>query len=112
MPSSIALSLSVGVLAGVAAYIALGPLAAILQVWAVFIGWGCFFHSGGNEGLESGIIGNIFGVVSAIITTLLVLNVNLGPLTAAVWVGVLVIIIVYAGATIPLFANIPAAVYG
>ena len=113
MPSSIALSLSVGVLASVATWLVLGPLSAFLLLWAAFIGWGCFFHSGGSmDGLKSGVIGNIFGVVCAFITAMLIFNVSLGALTAAIWVGVVVIGLVYVGATVAIMGNIPAAVYG
>ncbi|PHS72975.1 MAG: hypothetical protein COB22_03585 [Cycloclasticus sp.] len=113
MPSSIALSLSVGVLSGIATWLVLGPLSAFLLLWAAFIGWGCFFHSGGTmDGLKSGAIGNVFGVICAVITAMLIFNVNLGALTAAIWVGVVVIGLVYIGATVSIMGNIPAAVYG
>jgi hypothetical protein len=49
MPSLIALALSIGVLAIVATWLFLGPLAAILmQIWQAFIAWACFFHSGAD----------------------------------------------------------------
>jgi hypothetical protein len=108
-----ALSISVGILAGIATWLVLGPLSAFLLLWAAFIGWGCFFHSGGTiEGLKSGAIGNVFGVVCAVITAMLIFNVSLGSMTAAVWVGVVVIGLVYIGSTVAMMSNIPAAVYG
>ena len=48
MPQLIALSLSIAVLGGIWAFLALGPLAGFVLVWAGFVAWGCFFHSGGD----------------------------------------------------------------
>ena len=43
MKSLVALSISIGVLGGIAAALCLGPLAGKVLIWAVFIAWGCFF---------------------------------------------------------------------
>jgi len=49
MPSLFALALSIGVLAVVATWLFLGPLAALLmQIWQAFIAWACFLHSGAD----------------------------------------------------------------
>jgi hypothetical protein len=112
MPSLLALSLSIGGLGAVATFLALGPLSAILQIWVIFIAWGCFFASGGNaEGMKGAIASHILGAILAAIALILISKVALGPVTAPVWVGLLVGIMVYAS-TIELFANIPASVYG
>jgi hypothetical protein len=44
----LALSVSVGVLGGIWAFIALAPLAGFALVWAGFIAAGCFFAAGGD----------------------------------------------------------------
>ena len=110
-----ALSLSIGVLGGIAAWVFLS-LGGIL-IWAAFIGWACFFHMGGdNNALRNTIVGNIFGSVCAWIAAVIILSVPLAdkltlPLWAGIVVGVTVWVICYA-ATIKAFSSIPANVYG
>ena len=60
MPQPLALSLSIGVLGAIWAFIAfVDPLSSFLLVWAGFIAWGCFFHTGGdNKALVKTIVGN------------------------------------------------------
>jgi len=43
-----ALAVSIAVLGGVWAFLALNPLASVALVWVGFIAWGCFFHTGGD----------------------------------------------------------------
>ena len=112
MPSLLALSLSIGGLGAVATFLALGPLSAILQIWIIFIAWACFFASGGDtEGMKGAIFGHVMGAVLGAIALILISKVALGPVTAPVWVGVTVAVMVYASG-IQIFSNIPAAVYG
>src|SRR5689334_11207314 len=49
VPQLFALSLSIAVLGAVWAFLALGPLSGFVLVWAGFIAWGCFFHTGGDQ---------------------------------------------------------------
>jgi hypothetical protein len=113
----VALAISIGVLGGIATWVALGPLAGYLQIWAIFIAWGCFYHSGGKEtGLKNTIVCNIAGAVVAWIALIIVLKTGLGdsmgvPLWAGIVVGVTVLIMVLL-AKIPALATIPAMVYG
>ena len=44
-----ALALSIAVLGGVWAFLALNPLAGVALVWVGFIAWGCYFHTGGDS---------------------------------------------------------------
>ena len=70
-----ALSVSIAVLGGIWAFLALGPLSGAVLVWAGFIAWGCYFHTGGNtDALKKTIAGNIYGAVLAGIALLLVVN--------------------------------------
>ena len=110
-----ALSLSIGVLGGIAtwAFLSLGGIV----IWAAFIGWACFFHSGGDtKALQTTIVGNIFGSIMAWVAAVLILAIPLAdtlslPLWAGIVVGATVWVICY-GATIKAFSSIPANVYG
>ena len=44
-----ALAVSVSVLGAIATYVCLSPIGFGLQIWAVFIAWGTFYHCGGKE---------------------------------------------------------------
>ncbi len=116
MSSNSALAISVGVLGAIATYLFLGPLGGTLQIWAAFIAWGCFFHCGGKEsGLQSAILGNAAGAIVGGLTLLAAGAAIGGNMPAAVWPAICVGIGVAAMvllANIPLFASIPAQVYG
>jgi uncharacterized membrane protein YagU involved in acid resistance len=106
-----ALSIAIGALAAVATYLCLGtPLG--LQVWALFIGWGSFYHSGGKEaGLKNSAINHIWGSFVAAIALIAVAKIGGGTLGASLIVGISVVLMVF-GAHLPLLGTIPAAVYG
>ncbi|MGH8711424.1 MAG: DUF1097 domain-containing protein [Burkholderiales bacterium] len=115
MSKMVALSLSIGVLGGIAAWAFLS-VGGIL-IWAAFIGWACFFHMGGdNNALRNTIVGNIFGSVCAWIAAIIILAVPLADkLTVPLWAGIVVGVTVWAicyAATIKAFSSIPANVYG
>ena len=111
-----ALSVSIAVLGGVWAYLALGTLAGSTLVWVGFIAWGSFFHSGGdNSALQKTIVGMIYGAVLAGIALHLVgtnpLGLPAGALAAAVYIAVTVFfLVIVAGQT--LLSVVPANVYG
>ena len=110
-----ALSLSIAVLGGVWAYLALGPLAGFVLVWAGFIAWGCYFHTGGDTpALQKTIAGMIYGAVIAGVALYLV---GLNPLGLpgaagpAVYIAVTVFfLVIVAGCN--LLSVVPANVYG
>jgi len=110
-----ALSLSIALLGGLWAYLALGPLAGYVLVWAGFIAWGCYFHSGAdNAALQKTIAGMIYGAVIAGIALWLVGSNPLGlpgAVGPAVYVGVTVFFLVIV-AGINLLSVVPANVYG
>ncbi len=116
MSKSLALALSIAVLGGVWAFLALGPLAGYVLVWAGFIAWGCYFHTGGDTAaLQKTIAGIIFGAVIAGIALWLVgsnpVGLPEGAVAAAVYVGVTVFfLVIVAGNT--LLSVVPANVYG
>lgn len=115
MPQLTALSVSIAVLGAVWAYLALGPLAGFVLVWAGFIAWGCFFHCGGDQkALVKTIVGNAYGAVIAWIALLIITHLpanSLGALLPAIVVGVTVFFLVIVASIEPLSA-VPAQVYG
>ena len=117
MSTNTALAISVGVLGAIATWLFLGPLGGALAIWAAFIAWGCFFHCGGKEhGLQSAILCNAAGAIIAGITLIVATKTGLAdklglPVWAAICVGIGVAAMVLL-ANIPLFAAIPAQVYG
>lgn len=110
-----ALALSIAVLGGVWAFLALNPLAGAALVWVGFIAWGCYFHTGGdNAALQKTIAGMIFGAVMAGIALTLVVSGTLGglgALAAPVIIAVTVFpLVIVAGCN--LLSVVPANVYG
>lgn len=110
-----ALAVSIAVLGGVWAFLALGPLAGAVLVWAGFIAWGCYFHTGGdNAALQKTIAGMVYGAVLAGVALWLVVNNPVGlPAAAAapIYVAVTVFFLVIVAGFNPLSA-VPANVYG
>ncbi len=114
MSMLIALTISISVLAVIATYCFLGPLAAMnAQIWQAFIAWGCFFHSGGKvAGLKNTLICMIFGAVIGALSVVLIGQLGaLGSFAAPVAVGIGVAVLVL-GAHLPALSTIPASVYG
>jgi hypothetical protein len=110
-----ALGLSIAVLGGVWAFLALNPLAGVALVWVGFIAWGCYFHTGGDSAaLQKTIAGMSFGAVMAAIALALVSSGTLGglgALAAPVIIAITVFpLVVVAGMN--LLSVVPANVYG
>jgi hypothetical protein len=113
----VALAVSIGVLGGIATWVSLGPLAGVLQIWAIFIAWGCFYHCGGKEtGLKNTIVCNIAGAIVAWIALLIVVKTGLADtIGLSLWAGIVVgatVLIMVLLAKVPALATIPAMVYG
>jgi hypothetical protein len=115
MTELLALSVSVAVLGGIWAFIALGPLGGFALVWAGFIAAGCFFAAGGDtKALSKTIVGTIYGAIIAWIALLIIANVPipaLGTVWPAIVVGVTVFFLVIVAST-DLLSCVPANVYG
>ncbi len=114
MPALLALAVSVGVLAVVATWLFLGPLAAFeAQVWQAFIAWGCHYQCGGKlTGTRNTIVCMAFGAVVGMAAVLLAAQMGaLGELAAPIAVGLGAALIVLS-AHIKLLETIPASVYG
>lgn len=115
MPQLVALSLSIAVLGAIWAFLALGPLAGFVLVWAGFIAWGCFFHSGGDQkALIKTICGTAYGAIVAWIALLIIFRGGvggMGTVAIAIVVGVTVFFLVIVAKIDPL-SVVPANVYG
>jgi hypothetical protein len=115
MSELLALSVSVGVLGGIWAFIALGPLAGYALVWVGFIAAGCFFAAGADtKALTKTIVGMIYGAVIAWIALLIIAKVPvpaLGTVWPAIVVGVTVFLLVIV-ASADLLSVVPANIYG
>jgi ABC-type phosphate transport system permease subunit len=115
-----ALALSIAVLGGIWAYIALGPLGAEdgtveALVWVGFIAWGAFFHSGADDAaLKKTIVGMIYGSVIAGVALSLVGANPLGLAGAvgpAVYIAATVFLLVIVAGQ-DLLSSVPSNVYG
>jgi hypothetical protein len=110
-----ALALSIAVLGGVWAFLALNPLAGTAIVWVGFIAWGCYFHTGGdNAALQKTIAGMSFGAIMAGIALAVVVSgalAGLGSIGAPLIIAVTVFPLV-AVAGMNLLSVVPANVYG
>lgn len=110
----IALALSIGLLAVVATWLFLGPLAAFnLQIWQAFVAWASHFHNGGKtDGLKKTVICMSFGAVVGMAAVMLAGKLGvLGAFAAPVAVGIGAAVIVLA-AHLPILSTIPSSVYG
>lgn len=120
MSKLLALAISIALLGGIWAYLALGPFGvgdgdAELLVWVGFIAWGCYFHGGAdNASLQKTIVGMSYGAVIAGVALALV-GANIlglpGAVGPAVYIAVTVFLLVIV-ASINLLSVVPANVYG
>jgi hypothetical protein len=112
-----ALSLSIGGLAGVATFLAVGPASGVFFIWAATIPWAVHFLLGATkESMCKNIICSIFGVFMAWGTALMLTEISpttmLGfPFMAAFTVALSVVVLCLA-ANIPQLATIPCSVIG
>jgi hypothetical protein len=114
MSQLVALSVSIGLLGGIATilYLKMG-----LLIWAGFIAWACFFHSGADgAALKNTIVCNAFGALCAWVAALIILSFPMADtLTLPVWAGIVVGLTVMAmclAAHVKALSVIPASVYG
>lgn len=110
-----ALAVSIAVLGGVWAFLALNPLASMALVWVGFIAWGCYFHTGGdNAALQKTIAGMSYGAVLAGVALYLAgsgIFAGLGNLAVPVIIAITVFpLVIVAG--VAQLSVVPANVYG
>lgn len=115
MKATLALSVSIAVLGAIWAFLALGPLSGFVLVWAGFIAWGCFFHTGGDmAAFQKTLVGTAYGALIAWIALLIISKVPvpaLGTVWPAIVVGVTVFFLVIV-ASVDVLSAVPANVYG
>lgn len=105
-----ALSISIGVLGGVATLMTATVLP--IPVWVIFIAWASFFILGGGPGgMVRSIASNLTGIVIASLTLLVIHALGGGAVIAAIAVGVGSAAMVQAS-KISLLSRIPAIVWG
>ncbi|MFJ3802599.1 DUF1097 domain-containing protein [Streptomyces sp. NPDC090088] len=105
-----ALSISIGVLGGVATLMTSTVLT--VPVWVIFIAWASFFILGaGTGGMVSSIASNLTGIAIASLTLLVIHALGGGTAVAAVAVGVGSAAMVQAS-KVGLLSKIPAIVWG
>ncbi len=110
----IALAISIGILAVIATWLFLGPLAALgFQIWQAFIAWACFYHTGGKVGgLKTTIVCMSVGALVGALSVMLAGQLGaLGSFAAPVAVGIGAAALCLL-AHISLLSVIPASVYG
>lgn len=117
MNSLTALSLSIGVLAGAATFLAVGPLSGVFLIWVATISWAAYFALGGDDAAaKNTVVCSVFGVFMATYAAVEITNISsdaaLGfPLMAAIIVCITVVVSCLA-ANVPALATIPATVLG
>lgn len=108
----VALALVIGVMGGVATWVAVTLGSAYVLIWAIFIAWASYYHCGGKmEGLKASVVANLWGVVMAVVALVALLSLGVSAVTAGLCVGVTVLIMIL-GAKVPALGAIPAQVYG
>jgi hypothetical protein len=109
-----ALAVVIGILAGVATWLFVGPLSTTgLQVWAAFIGWASFFSAGGTYvALQKSIAGNVWGVVWGTVAFILVTVLGAAPPFLVGLIVCVTAVVMVLGAYLPMLDVIPAHFYG
>ena len=112
-----ALSLSIGVLSGVATFFAVGPAAGVFFIWAATIAWAAYYLLGADDdAVKNTIVNGVFGVFMAWLTALMILKiepgVSIGVEVATALVVALAVIVLCLSANLPAFAVIPVGVLG
>ena len=115
----LASSFSNALLGGIATWAFLSAGSSL--VWAAVVGWGCFFHTGGdNRAVRITIVGNALGVLTAWIAGHLLIS-NPASIPAPLWAGLVifavVICMVFIGHLMAIYFGfttlvIPASFYG
>lgn len=117
MNSLTALSLSIGVLAGLATFLAVGPFSGVFLIWVATISWAAYFALGGDDcAAKNTLICSVFGTAMATYAAIEITGISatatLGfPAMAAIIVTITVIVTCLA-ANLPALSAIPASVLG
>lgn len=110
------LTISIGLIAGLVTWAFVGPLSALnVQVWAIFIAWASYYHSGGTtKALQTNIPCHIFGALVGWVALILI-TIYSQQLGIAVIAGISVFlgaVVIVQFSKFSLLSNIPSAFYG
>lgn len=111
MSQNSAMAISLGIFGALATYLFIA-YGGSLSLWAAFVAWACFFHSGGGSGAAKLTLGcSLFGCFLGWLTMLAITGSSLGasigvPLWAAICVGISAPIAVLAG-RVPALSAVP-----
>jgi hypothetical protein len=111
-----ALALVIGVMGGIATFVAVTAASAYFVIWVTFVAWASFYAAGGDDAATvKSIAANVWG---ALIATLSLLAFNSWAedgkgvaLKAGVCVGIAIVVLIL-GAKIPALGFIPGQVFG
>ncbi len=107
-----ALAVVIGIMGGIATWLAITLGSPYVLIWAIFVAWGSFYHCGGKEaGLKSSAVANVWGVICAVVALIALTSIGVTALMAGICVGLSIVVLILA-AKAPLFSAIPASVYG
>jgi hypothetical protein len=107
-----ALAVVIGIMGGIATWAAITIGSPYLLIWAVFIGWGSFYHCSGKEaGLKNSAVANLWGAICAAAALIALTSIGVTAIMAGVCVGISIVVLILA-AKLPLLGAIPSAVYG
>ena len=106
------LAVVIGIMGGIATWAAITIGNPYLLIWAVFVGWGSFYHCGGKEaGIKNSVAANIWGAICAAVALIVLTSIGVSAIVAGLCVGVSIVVLIL-GAKLRLLGAIPSAVYG
>ena len=106
------LAVVIGIMGGIATWLAITLGSPYVLIWAIFVAWGSFYHCGGKEaGFKSSAVANVWGVICAVVALIALTSIGVTALMAGICVGLSIVVLILA-AKAPLFSAIPASVYG
>ncbi|TPK72115.1 DUF1097 domain-containing protein [Mesorhizobium sp. B2-4-15] len=106
------LAVVIGIMGGIATWAAITIGSPYLLIWAVFVGWGSFYHCSGKEaGFRNSAVANLWGATCAAGALIALTSIGVTASMAGICVGVSIVVLILA-ARLPLLSAIPSAVYG
>ena len=107
-----ALAVVIGIMGGIATWLAVTMGSPYVLIWAIFIAWASFYGAGGKEaGLQKSAVANIWGIVCATVALIAAQAMGVSAVTAGICVAISVVVLIM-GAKVPALSAIPSGVYG
>lgn len=113
--SLLSLAISVSLFGGLATWLFL--TVGTLLIWAAFVAWACFFHTGGDRhAFRTTVICNVFGILVASVSALAIAGIPGGQFFGTtLWAALVVavsIIVYIAASCAQAVSSIPSVTYG